>query len=52
MTAIRKGGMTHFESHHPKFIDKKISECILSNTLLKNLILRCKLIMSYNRFMK
>ena len=23
MTAIRKGGMTHFESHHPKFLHKK-----------------------------
>ena len=23
MTAIRKGGVTHFESHHPKFLNKK-----------------------------
>lgn len=23
MTAIRKGGVTHFESHHPKFLHKK-----------------------------
>lgn len=36
MAAIRKGGVTHFESHHPKFLHKKIifQKIILNDHLL------------------